>query len=88
MYEKEAREGLIRWPKLEVRKLITYIDSIKLESEIALSAHEEAMEYTRIEEKASVGQVCSMLNRLRRAVRMPRRSSIKRRPCRMRIIMH
>ena len=66
---KEAREGMIRWPKLEVRKLMTFIDSIKLESEIARGVHEEAMEYIRTEDKASVGQVCSMLNRLRVAVK-------------------
>ncbi len=66
---KEAREGMIRWPRREVRKLLAYIESIKLESEVALSVYEEALEYIRIEEKASVGQVCSMLNRLRQAAK-------------------
>ena len=66
---KEARDGMIRWPKREVRKLLTYIDSIKLESEVALEVYEEGLEYIRVEEKASVGQVCSMLNRLRQAAK-------------------
>ena len=60
---------MIRWPRREVRKLLAYIESIKLESEVALSVYEEALEYIRIEEKASVGQVCSMLNRLRQAAK-------------------
>ena len=66
---KHAREGMIRWPKKEVRKLMTYIESIKLESEVALSVYEEAVEYMQIEDRASVGQVCGILNRLRVAAK-------------------
>ena len=62
---RESREGMRRWPVREVRKMMAYIESIHLESEIAAGAYHRGLEYFEEEATASMSRVCGVLTDLR-----------------------
>lgn len=62
---RESREGMKRWPVREVRKLMTYVESVQLESEVAAGAYHRGLEYLQEEDRASMSRVCGMLTDLR-----------------------
>jgi hypothetical protein len=64
----EAREGMKRWPMREVRKLMTFIESIKLESEVAAGCYHRTLEYFEAEDRASMSRVCGQLVDLRESI--------------------
>ena len=65
---RESREGMKRWPMREVRKLMSYLESIHLESEIAAAAYHSGLEYFEEESKASMSRVCGVLTHLRKSL--------------------
>ena len=62
---RDAREGMKRWPMREVRKLMTHVESVQLESEVAAAAYHRGLDYLQEEDKASMSRVCGVLTDLR-----------------------
>ncbi len=61
----EPRQSMKIWPKRDIKKLITYIESTKADSSIAEILYREIEIYLTKEESLSMSAICSMLNKLR-----------------------
>ena len=61
----EPRQAMKIWPKRDIRKLITYIESTKADSDIAMKLSRKIDIYLKEENMLSMSAICTMLNELR-----------------------
>jgi hypothetical protein len=64
---QEPRQGMKIWPKREIKKLMSFMDSVKSDSECAMLLYQRAVEYSEKEqdEGLSMSAICKMLTDLR-----------------------
>jgi len=62
---REPRQGMKIWPKREIKKLISFMDSVRSDSECAMLLYQRGLEYNEAEAGLSMSAICKMLTDLR-----------------------